>query len=313
MATRANKVALIGGILIAQLVVAEVIPRVAIVKSGSVLPFNQATDAMLDVLRHDSPQPEILTFDLDGDEAHAAAVLAAVGSAHPQLVITIGSLATAAVLKAAPATPVLFSMVLYPRESGFLTAPTPHVTGVSLDIPFGVQFRYLRRLFPAAHRVGVLYNVGETGTLIEAAQKAAAANGFTLVAEPVDEPAHAVAGLDRLMDNIDVMWSLADSHVFTPQTTSALILASLRRGIPLFGLSTAHVRAGAVAALFLDYADIGRQTGQTAVRILRGEQARTIPVAVPRTVALALNLRSAQHVNLPISRELEGEAREVIR
>ena len=115
------------------------------------------------------------------------------------------------------------------------------------------------------------------------------------------------------MDKVDVMWSLADSHVFTPKTTSALILASLRRGIPLFGLSTAHVRAGAVAALYCDYADVGRQTGQTALHILRGEQARTIPVAVPRTVTLALNLRSAQHVNLPISRELEAEVREVIR
>jgi putative ABC transport system substrate-binding protein len=184
---------------------------------------------------------------------------------------------------------------------------------VSLDIPFDVQFKYLRRLFPAAHRVGVLYNVAETGALIEEARKVAAANGFSLVAEPVDDPMHAVATLDSLMTKVDVLWSLADSHVFTPQTTAALILASLRRGIPLFGLSTAHVRAGAVAALYCDYADIGRQTGQTALHILRGKQAGTIPVAMPKTVALALNLRSAQHVNLPISRELEAEAREVIR
>ena len=313
MATRANKVALIGGMLIAQLVVAEVTPRVAIVKSSSVLPFNQAMDATIDVLRHDRLQPEILTFDLDGDEARAATVLAAVSSAHPQLLITIGSLATAAVLKSLPTAPVLFSMVLYPRESGFLTAPARQVTGVSLDIPFDVQFKYLRRLFPTAHRVGVLYNVGETGTLIEEARKAAAAHGFTLVAEPLDDPTRAVATFERLMDNVDVMWSLADSHVFTPQTTSALILASLRRGVPLFGLSTAHVRAGAVAELYCDYADIGRQTGETALHILSGKQAGTIPVAAPQTVGLALNLRSARHVNLPISRELEAEAHEVIR
>ena len=313
MRTRTNRMALIGGMLIAQVVLAEVTPRVAIVKSSSVLPFNQAMDATIDVLRHDRLQPEILTFDLDGDEPRAATVLAAVSSAHPQLVITVGSLATAAVLKALPATPVLFSMVLYPRESGFLTAPARQVTGVSLDIPFDVQFKYLRRLFPAAHRVGVLYNVGETGTLIEEARKASAAHGFSLIAESVGEPMQALETLERLMDNVDVMWSLADSHVFTPQTTSALILASLRRGIPLFGLSTAHVRACAVAALYCDYADIGRQTGQTALHILSGKQAGTIPVAAPRTVALALNLRSARHVNLPIARELEAEAREVIR
>ncbi len=312
MARRANTAALIGGIFIAQLVLAGVMPRVAVIKSSSVLPFNQATEAMLDGLHHDSLQPEVLTFDLDGDEARAAAVLEAVSSAHPQLVITVGSLATAAVLKASLTTPIVFSMVLYPRESGFLTA-SGQKTGVSLDVPFDVQFKYLRRLCPTARRVGVLYNIGETGALVDEARRAATAKGFTLVAEPVDEPLHALATLDSLMGRVDVMWSLADSHVFTPQTTSALILASLRRGIPLFGLSTAHVRAGAVAALYLDYADIGRQTGQTALRVLHGEPAGTIPVAVPRTVALALNLRSAQHVNLPISPELEAEAREVIR
>jgi putative ABC transport system substrate-binding protein len=313
MGIRVNKRAAIAGMLIAQLALAGVTPRVAIVKSSSVLPFDQAMDATLDVLRHTPLQPEILTFDLEGDETRAAAVLAAVSGAAPQLIISIGSLATAAVLKAPPVAPVVFSMVLYPRQSGFSSAPGRQLSGVSLDIPFPVQFQYLRRLFPAAHRVGVLYNAAETGALIEDARHAAAASGFILVVEPVDEPAHAVATLEGIMDRVDVMWSIADSHVFTPQTTSALILAALRHRTPLFGLSTSHVRAGAMAALSCDYTDIGRQTAETALRVLRGEEPAKIPVAVPRTVALALNLRSAEHLNVNVPRELEAEAREVIR
>jgi putative ABC transport system substrate-binding protein len=300
-------------VLLAQLVLAEAAPRIAIIKSSSVLPFDQAASATVEALGRSVPQPEILTFDLEGDAAHSATVLAAVRDAHPRLVITIGSLATAAVLKAPPAAPVLFSMVLYPRESGFLTASGTQPSGVSLDIPLGVQFKYLRRLFPAAHRVGVLYNRAETGALIDEARRAAATNGLTLVAEPVDDATRALATLDTLMDGVDVVWSVADSHVFTPQTTSVLILATLRHGVPLFGLSTAHVRAGAVAALYCDYADIGRQTGEMAQRVLRGERAGAIPVAVPRTVSLALNLRSARHLNLDIPPALEAEAREVIR
>jgi putative ABC transport system substrate-binding protein len=73
------------------------------------------------------------------------------------------------------------------------------------------------------------------------------------------------------------------------------------------------VRAGAVAALYCDYADIGQQTGEMALRVLRGERPGAIPVAVPRTVSLALNLRSAHHLNLDIPPALEAEAREVIR
>ena len=55
---------------------------------------------------------------------------------------------------------------------------------------------------------------------------------------------------------------------------------------------------------------VGASPGESRVR---GGQAGTIPVAVPQTVVLALNLRSARHVNLPIPRELEAEAGEVIR
>jgi putative ABC transport system substrate-binding protein len=313
MTTRRNISYVTAAVLLAQLVLAEAAPQIAIIKSSSVLPFDQAMSAAVDAVRGDAPQPEILTFDLEGDETNSATVLAAVRDANPRLVITIGSLATAAVLKAPPAAPVLFSMVLYPRESGFLSASGAQVSGVSLDIPLAMQFEYLRRLFPVAHRVGVLYNRAETGALIDEAQRAAATSGLTLVAEPVDDPARAIATLDTLMDGVDVVWSVADSHVFTPQTTSAVILATLRHGVPLFGLSTAHVRAGAVAALYCDYTDIGRQTGEMALRVLHGERAGTIPVAPPRTVSLALNLRSARHLHLDIPPALEAEAREVIR
>ncbi|MCK6553682.1 ABC transporter substrate-binding protein [Candidatus Binatia bacterium] len=299
-------------LLVAEWAAAGSVPRVAIVKSSSVGPFDEAMKAIVAVLAGAAPQPEVLTFDLDGDPARGAPVFADVRRAAPQLVVTIGSLATAAALKEDVAAPLVFSMVLYPQQSGFLSVPGRRVTGASLDIPLDVQFAYLRRLFPNRLRVGVLYHPAETGAVVEEARGTAARHGFELVGRQVDDPTRALAELEKLMNEVDVLWSVADGHVFTSQNTSALILATMRRGKPLFGLSTAQVRAGALAALSSDYTDIGKQTGEVAVAVLRAGDA-PVPTAVPRKVGLALNLRTAEHLGVNIPPDLQSEAREVIR
>jgi len=288
-------------------------PTVAIIKSSTLSPFERATESIVEALGRDPRQPEILIFDLEGDAAKSEGVLAEAYRANPRVIVTVGSLATAAALRGPSSVPVVFSMVLYPRQSGFLAHSSRGVTGASLDIPLDIQFAYLQRLLPASRRVGVLYHPAETGTIVEAARSAASSHGFTLVTEAVNDPAEAVAALGALMEKVEVVWAVADGHVFTPQATSALILAALRRRIPLIGLSTAHVRSGAVAALYCDYAEVGRQTAELASRVLQGEKCEDIPVAAPRTVTLALNLRTAQHLGMSIAADLEREAGEVVR
>lgn len=306
------KYTLVVMLLAAQLASADMTVRIAVVRGSSVGPFNEATSAIVDELRRQLRQPEILTFDLTGDEAAASAVMDDVDRFAPQLIIAVGSLATAAVLHHAGETPVIFSMVLYPRQSGFLSATSGRVTGASLDIPLEAQFSYLRRLFPEARRVGVLFSPDETGSVVAEARTVAGAHSLELVTATVTDPAQALGELTQLMERVDVIWSVADSHVWTPQTTSALILASLRRHIPLFGLSGAHVRAGAVAALSCDYADIGRQTADLALRVLAGESPGKVEMSTPRRLSLDLNLRSAERLSLTVPADLRAEGREVV-
>src|SRR5436853_1583194 len=94
---------------------------VAIVKSSTLPPFELATEALTASLRNVTPQPEILTFDLEGDAAKAPAVLLTVYAAEPRVIVTIGSLATSAVLAGGSPIPIVFSMVLYPKASGCQT------------------------------------------------------------------------------------------------------------------------------------------------------------------------------------------------
>jgi putative ABC transport system substrate-binding protein len=290
-----------------------VAPIVAVIKSGAPPPFERATKAITAALRQSTMQPEVLTFDLEGEEGNGSAILARVQRAKPSLIITVGSLATASALAEPASEPIVFSMVLYPEQSGFVGAGRERVTGASLDIPAEVQFAYVRRLLPAARRVGVLFHPAETGAVVEAARGAASRHGFTLVAKPVAERDDVVAALRALMEEVDVVWAVADGHVFTPQATSALILASLRRRVPMIGLSIAHVRAGALAALYCDYDDVGEQTAALALRVLQGEAPGRLPVTTPRRIGLALNLRTAEHLGVTLPPDVEAEAGETVR
>lgn len=292
---------------------AAIAPTVAIVKSSSVGPFEEATSTVVDALRKKPPEPELLVFDLKGSSEGAAAILTQVRQADPRLIVTVGSLATSVVLHEKWSVPIVFSMVLFPEMSGFVPTAERALTGSSLDIPPERSLELLRRLLPAAKRIGVLYNPTETGRVVEKIRAAATKAGLQLEAKVVEQSADAMSALEQLMSNVDVVWALADSHVFTPQTTPALILSTLRQRIPLFGLSPGQVRSGALLALSCDYADIGRQTAEQVQRILAGTNAAEVPVTVPRKLLLSLNLRSADHLGVRVDAGLVGEAAEVIR
>ncbi|MFO0732606.1 MAG: ABC transporter substrate binding protein [Nitrospiraceae bacterium] len=59
----------------------------------------------------------------------------------------------------------------------------------------------------------------------------------------------------------------------TPHTAEPILLSTFRNKIPLAGLSTSWVKAGALYALDRDYLDIGSQCGEIAGKIL-GEPTR---------------------------------------
>jgi len=304
---------LVAALLVAISADALAAPTVAVIKSGSLTPFDRATRKIVTTLQQSPVKPEILTFDLEDDEANSSAVIARARSAKPDLIVTVGSAATESALAGASTEPIVFSMVLYPEESGLLQGHRHRLTGASLDIPVDVQFTYVRRLLPAARRVGVLFDPAETGAVIAGARGAASKHGLTLVAKPVAEGDDVVPALRNLMAEVDVVWTIADGRIFTPQTTPALILAALRQRMPLIGLSVAHVRAGALAALYCDYEDVGAQAAALALRVLQGESPASLPVTQPRRIGLALNLLTAQHLRLTIPPDVASEAEETMR
>ena len=82
--------------------------------------------------------------------------------------------------------------------------------------------------------------------------------------------------------------------------------------IPLIASDTDSVARGAIAALGVNYTDLGKQTGKVVARILRGEKAGDIPSSRSENVRLFLSKKSAAAQGVELPEALLKEADEVL-
>ncbi len=272
-------------------------PRIVVVLGSTEAPYLQ----VLEGFRGGLPGAAVEVTSLDSADKMLDQHLA-----RFDMVFAIGSQALEAVRRQGAAVPVVAAMVLDERNFQGLQA-----TGVYLDFPFEVQMQWLRRFLPGVQRIGFLYNPLENEDKFLAARKAAERLDFILVARPVSHPREIPAALDYLEKHAEVFWSVADRMVLNPQTARTILLFSFRNRIPLVGLSSAWVRAGALYALDRDYPDIGLQSAELAQEMLAGKKLEDLPPRPPRRVLYTLNLKAAEKIRIDIPQELRDHAAEV--
>ena len=72
------------------------------------------------------------------------------------------------------------------------------------------------------------------------------------------------------------------------------------------------VEAGALMSYGPDIVDVFRQAAVYADRILKGEKAGDLPIQVPASLVLAINLKTARSLGLDVSPALLARADEAI-
>lgn len=80
----------------------------------------------------------------------------------------------------------------------------------------------------------------------------------------------------------------------------AVIKVGREAKIPIYSADTDSVDRGTLAALGFDYYDVGRQTGQQVVRILKGEKPSAIPVERVNRLNLFVNPEAAEAIGLKL-------------
>ena len=284
-------------------------PRVAIVIGQDSPLYAEVVEGFRAYLTGVGVAAAIDVYNLKGNSENAQDVLGKLKDDRPMMFVTIGPLATQAVLAESGEVPVIASL------TGHLDKlkKKGNLTGIGLEFSLETQFEVMRRILPELSTVGVLFSPKENMEIVDAARSIANKLGVTLVPKPIETPRQIPDALDSLANNVDLLWGITDPVVLSPQTAEPILLFSYRNTIPFVGLSASWVKAGSLYALERDYGDIGSQCGEVAVKILDNQPPRTIPVAHPRMVLYTINLKTARHMKMALSQKVIEGASQVFQ
>jgi len=263
-------------------------------------------------IRKGNVDPVFIEYNLSLESPHKNQINS-IRELNPDLIVTIGSRSTAFLSENIRDIPIVFSAVLNPISSGFaqsMRSAGGNLTGASLDIPIRTQLEKFKLIVPGLQKVGVICT-HDSEPVVQEAKRVCREIGLELVPVIISSEKEIPEAIEKLGQKVDGLWAVADTVVFTPQSTQYLLLYTLRQGIPFQGPFTSFVKAGALFTLAWNDKDVGRQAGELAVRVLAGENPEYIPITTPRMIYLILNLRTAEQINLDIPPHIVSVAKEV--
>lgn len=255
-----------------------------------------------------------VTYDLQnaqGEPSNAASIAQKFASEGLDLILGVATPTTQAVVKADTADPIVFTAVTDPVGAGIVTdptAPSGNITGVSDMLPAKPQLELIKQFLPDVKTVGVIYNAGESNSvfLVKEEKAAAADMGIKIVEATASTSAEVQAAAQSLIGRVDAISVLTDNTVVS--ALESVIKVANQNKIPLFAGDTDSVKRGAVAAYAFDYADLGKQAGYMAAKILSGTPIKDIPVEYATNLQLSVNEKAAQAQGIAIPADVAAKA-----
>ena len=236
-----------------------------------------------------------------------------------EVLVTTGGTAIARVAQAtSTAIPIIFSTSNDPVQDGLVKSinrPSGNSTGAyvlnNLLVP--KRFELLRQFKPKARLVGFLVNPN-TASAIEQIQDARSA-GQTMALELLVLTAATPAEIDAAFVGLAQQGAdglvMGADPLFQVQQVQVIALAARHR-IPTIYEWPEFVRAGGLAAYSTDRAEMFRQMGVYASRILNGAKPTDLPIIQPTKFDLIINVRTAESLGLKLTESLQQLADEVI-
>jgi putative ABC transport system substrate-binding protein len=277
---------------------------IVVVRDQEFNAYGQAYAGFKQEIKKSKKQLRFVFYNLK--KQHSEEVIGDIILKEPELIFTLGAKATRLIKKRITKIPVIFCLVLDPIGDGFVKSRISsgnNLTGICLYIPASTQFLALKQIIPFAKRIGVIYNPLKTGSTIKEGKKVAKNLGLQLVTRIVNFQKEVPKALKSFKNNIDVLWIIVDTTVYTSRSISFVLETALKNKIPVLGFSVNMVKAGALLSLYADYKDMGRQAGEIAVRILDGEKPEEIPISFPRKINMSINLKVAELMEIDIQEE----------
>lgn len=232
------------------------------------------------------------------------------------LVLAIATPSAQSIAQQTSTIPIVVTAVTDLIEAGLVETyeqPGGNITGTTDMNPIKEQLALIKEIDPSVEVVGIIYNTGEANSevQVEIAQSYAEELGFKFELAGITNTSEVKQAADALAMKIDAFYIPTDNTVVS--SLDAILTVAEANKLPVIAGESDTVRNGAIATFGLDYYKLGFQTGEMAVKILKGEaQPDKMPVESQKDMTLTINKSAAERMGATIPQDLLERADEII-
>lgn len=254
-----------------------------------------------------------------GHYDRATEAVAHLGRSNPDVIVVESTPAALAAKGATSTIPIVMALVSDPVGSGLvasLARPGGNVTGLSnqtVDLA-AKRLQLLKETIPGARRVVVLFNpdTPPNSVMIGRLKEAAPGIGVELKlisVRKVEELRSAFAELNR--SNVDAIFIVDDAFMKTHG--EEIVRMGMKARLPIIYADKSLARKGVLISYAVDRLALFRRAADYVDKIFKGANPADLPVEQPTTFELAVNLKTAKVLGIPIPQSILLRADEVIR
>ena len=234
--------------------------------------------------------------------AELDALAAEIVAEQPTVIAAGSTAAVAALRRATTEIPIVGCALTDPVTLGFIKSyarPGANVTGIlsTTEELAGKQLALAVELLGGNPKSGLLANPANPGSAaqITGAKAAAAALGVEVVTAEARFPTEFESALARLREAGAQIANVIGDAMFINERL-ALAASAFRARLPTMHNAREHVHAGGLMSYGINLAANFRRAAVFVERILRGENPADLPVELPPTYELAINLTTARRL-----------------
>lgn len=280
---------------------------IAIVQLADNDAFTEMATAFVDEMAANGyVEGENVTYDrqsAQGDASTLNSICANLAEADYDLIVSIVTPATQAVVNAEPGCPVVFISVTNPVGAGIMSdmaTPDKNATGTSNVIPVNEIFDLAGTLTPDFKTVGLLYCTGESNAVltIDKTKEYLDEQGIAYEEQTVANSSEVQQAAQALAGKVDLIYIPVDSTVQSamPQVVEAATAAN----IAVYGSDPVMVSSGALASVSVSNTQLGARSAQMAVQILQGADVASIPAEALTDYQYVINGATAEALGVEV-------------
>lgn len=169
--------------------------------------------------------------------------------------------------------------------------------------PIDKQIELIRELTPSVKKLGIIYNPGEINSVAVISRLKNYISPEKIDIEFVER---AISTTSDVATAINSLVGKADAIYLPPDNTAHAAIPVIGRvaneyKIPFYATVESALNEGALAALSLDFFQMGKETAYLALEVLNGKDPKTMPIKASENPTITINGKVAESLGIDLS------------